>query len=96
VGALELDLLTRAARHRGEEVHLSATEFELLAFLMRQPGQVLSRQRLLKAVWGYDFEPQTNVVQVYIGYLRRKLGRDGGPTPIETVRSAGYRLRTDG
>ena len=59
---------------------------------MRHPDQVLSRDQILNAVWGYDYDPGTNVLEVYIGYLRRKLGEADGPAPIETVRSAGYRL----
>ena len=59
---------------------------------MRHPNQVLSREQLLSGVWGYDFDPQTNVVEVYVGYLRKKLGLPGRPAPIETIRSAGYRL----
>jgi DNA-binding response OmpR family regulator len=64
----------------------------LLAYLMRHPNQVLSRSQILNGVWGYDYDPGTNVLEVYIGYLRRKLGAVDGPVPIETVRSAGYRL----
>ena len=60
---------------------------------MRHPDQVLSREQLLNGVWGYDYDPGTNVVEVYIGYLRRKLGADGDEGPIKTVRSVGYRLR---
>jgi DNA-binding response OmpR family regulator len=59
---------------------------------MRHPGQVLSREQILAGVWGYDHDPGTNVVQVYIGYLRRRLRSTGSPAPIETVRSVGYRL----
>ena len=70
-------------------VELTAREFALAETLMRHPGQVLSREQLLSHVWGYDFDPGSNVVDVYIGYLRRKLG-DG---VIETVRGMGYRLR---
>jgi two-component system OmpR family response regulator len=70
-------------------VRLSTTEFELLVYLMRNRGRVVSREQILRAVWGYGYDPGTNVVDVYIGYLRRKLG-DGGKTPIVTVRSVGY------
>ena len=91
VGELTLDLLTREARIDGRDVPLSAREFALLAFLMRHPGQVLSRQQILNGVWGYTFDPRSNLVDVYIGYLRRKLG-DGDGSPIETVRGMGYRL----
>ncbi|MBV9473484.1 MAG: response regulator transcription factor, partial [Solirubrobacterales bacterium] len=77
-GELELDLLTREVHRAGKPVRLSTTEFELLAYLMRNPGQVLSREQILRAVWGYDYDPGTNVVDVYIGYLRRKLRNGGG------------------
>jgi DNA-binding response OmpR family regulator len=68
-------------------------EADLLAYLMRNEGRVVSREELLSSVWGYDHDPGTNIVQVYIGYLRRKLARPASPAPIETLRSAGYRLR---
>jgi DNA-binding response OmpR family regulator len=73
-------------------VHLSAREFDLLGYFMRHCGEVLSREQILSAVWGYDFDPGTNVVEVYVGYLRRKLAANGGPARIETLRSVGYRL----
>ena len=83
----------RATVHRdGHPVRLSAKEFELLVHFMRHPNQVLSREQLLSGVWGYDFDPQTNVVEVYVGYLRKKLSLPDQPAPIETIRSAGYRL----
>ena len=90
---IELDLVRRFATRDGEEVRLSSREFELLAYFMRHPGQALTREQILSAVWGYDFDPGTNVVEVYVGYLRRKLARADRPAPIETVRSVGYRLR---
>jgi len=89
---VRLDLLSRQVRRDGESVELTAREFELLAYLMRHPNQVLSREQILNAVWGYDFDPGTNVVEVYVGYLRRKLAQPGSPAPIETVRSVGYRF----
>jgi two-component system, OmpR family, response regulator len=91
VGDLVLDLLTREAHVDGRDITLSAREFALLAYLMRHPGQVLSRQQILNGVWGYHFDPRSNLVDVYIGYLRRKL-EDGDSCPIETVRGMGYRL----
>jgi DNA-binding response OmpR family regulator len=91
-GELELDLLTRDVRHGGVRVHLSSTEFELLAYLVHNAGQVLGREQILRAVWGYDHDPGTNVVDVYVGYLRRKLTVTGGRSPIATIRSVGYRL----
>src|SRR3989441_6816033 len=92
VGDLKLDFRTREVERGGEGVRLTTREFELLAYLMRHPNQVLSRSQILNAVWGYDYDPGTNVLEVYIGYLRRKLESAEGPVPIETVRSAGYRL----
>lgn len=91
-GDIEVDLLTRQV-HRGEErVRLSTTEFELLVYLLRHHGRVLSREQILSAVWGYEHDPNTNIVDVYIGYLRRKLNRPENPAPIFTVRTVGYRL----
>jgi DNA-binding response OmpR family regulator len=91
-GDIEVSLLTRRVRLGGETVPLSTTEFELLVYLMRHRGQVLSREQILSTVWGYRHDPATNVVDVYIGYLRRKLGRPQRPAPIHTVRRVGYRL----
>ena len=91
-GDIEVNLLTREVRRGGELVRLSTTEFELLAYLMNNRGHVLSREQILRAVWGYEYDPGTNVVDVYIGYLRRKLRRQGMNPPIVTVRSVGYRL----
>ena len=71
VGPLSLDLLAREAEVNGVRVSLSAREFALLAYLMRHPGQVLSRQQILDGVWGYTFDPRSNLVDVYIGYIRR-------------------------
>jgi DNA-binding response OmpR family regulator len=93
-GDIEVNLLTREVRRGGELVRLSTTEFELLAYLMSNRGHVLSREQILRAVWGYEYDPGTNVVDVYIGYLRRKLRRQGMNPPIVTVRSVGYRLET--
>lgn len=89
---IEVNLLTRRVRRAGEAVPLSSTEFELLVYLLRHRGQVLSREQILGVVWGYEHDPATNIVDVYIGYLRRKLRRPDSPTPIYTVRSVGYRL----
>jgi two-component system, OmpR family, copper resistance phosphate regulon response regulator CusR len=87
-GPVSLDLRTRRALVAGTTVDLSAREFALLEALLRHPGQVLTRQQLLSHVWGYDFDPGSNVVDVYVRYLRRKLGAH----TIETVRGVGYRL----
>jgi DNA-binding response OmpR family regulator len=89
---IEVDLLTRKANRAGRAVPLSTTEFELLTYLMRHHGEVLTREQILSAVWGYEHDPTTNVVDVYVGYLRRKLGSPGDPAPIFTVRAVGYRL----
>jgi DNA-binding response OmpR family regulator len=89
---IRLDLLTREATRDDHAVRLPDRESELLAYLMRHAGRVCSREEILSVVWGYDHDPGTNVVQVYVGYLRRKLGLPGSPLPIETVRSVGYRL----
>ena len=93
---IRLDLVSREATRGEVVVRLPDREAELLALLMRRPGQVCTREEILAAVWGYDHDPGTNVVQVYIGYLRRKLGRPDSPAPIETVRSVGYRLSDPG
>jgi DNA-binding response OmpR family regulator len=89
---IEVDLLSRRVRRDGATVLLSTTEFELLVYLIRHAGRVLSREQILSAVWGYQHDPTTNVVDVYIGYLRRKLRRPDAPAPIFTVRAVGYRL----
>ena len=83
-----LDLRTRTLTLEDRTVELSAREFALAETFMRHPGQVLSREQLLSAVWGLDFDPGSNVVEVYVSYLRNKLGRDR----VETVRGMGYRL----
>jgi DNA-binding response OmpR family regulator len=93
VGDIRLDLRTRRVEHRGEDVLLTTREFELLAYLARHPDQVLSREQILNAVWGLEFDPGTKVLDVYVGYLRRKLGVPDGTGPIETIRNVGYRLR---
>ena len=91
-GGVELNLLTREVRREGQLVRLSTTEFELLVYLMRNGGHVLSREQILRAVWGYDYDPGTNVVDVYVGYLRRKLRHGESGAPITTIRSVGYRF----
>jgi DNA-binding response OmpR family regulator len=88
-GGIRLDVRTRRADVDGEDVELTAKEFTLLETFLRHPGQVLSREQLLSHVWGYDFDPGSNVVDVYVGYLRRKLGSER----FETVRGMGYRLK---
>ncbi|MFN3256183.1 MAG: response regulator transcription factor [Ilumatobacter sp.] len=89
VGSATLDIGARTLRVEQRTVELSAREFTLAETFFRHPGQVLSREQLLSRVWGYDFDPGSNVVDVYVGYLRKKLGTDA----LETVRGVGYRLR---
>ena len=88
VGNIVLDLRTRRLNVDGELIDLSAREFTLIETLMRHPNQVMSREQLLDLVWGYDYAPGSNIVDVYVGYLRKKLGNEA----IETVRGIGYRL----
>jgi DNA-binding response OmpR family regulator len=88
-GGITLDVRTRKAIASGAVVDLTAREFTMLETFMSHAGQVLSREQLLAHVWGYDYDPGSNVVEVYVRYLRRKLGEDA----IETVRGMGYRLR---
>ncbi|MFT4197806.1 MAG: response regulator transcription factor [Pseudoxanthomonas sp.] len=92
VAGLELDLLERCARRAGQELNLLPTEFKLLEFLMRNPGQVLTRTMLFEQVWGYHFDPGTNLIDVHIGRLRRKLDLPGLPPLIRTLRGSGYVL----
>jgi DNA-binding response OmpR family regulator len=89
-GGLTLDMRARRASVEGRTIELSAREYTMLEVLMRHAGQVLSREQLLSHVWGYDHDPGSNVVDVYVGYLRKKLG----PDAIETARGMGYRLRS--
>jgi DNA-binding response OmpR family regulator len=89
-GDIVLDLRTRRASTAGSTFDLTAREFTMLEVLFRHAGQVLSREQLLSHVWGYDYDPGSNIVDVYIGYLRKKLGSGS----IETVRGMGYRLAT--
>ena len=96
VGDLSLDPATRRVRRAQVDVELSAREFALLELLLRRQGEVLSRGEILDRVWDPAYDGTSNVVDVYIGYLRNKLDRPFGRHTIETVRGAGYRLRTDG
>ena len=93
-GDVSVRLLERRVNGPAGEANLSAKEFDLLVYLMRHKNQVVSRQQILNAVWGYNFDPRSNVVEVYIGYVRRKLSSAGSEVPIDTVRSVGYRLST--
>jgi DNA-binding response OmpR family regulator len=89
VGAITLDLLMRQAWVGDRPIELSAREFLLVEYFLRHPMQVLTREQILDRIWGYDFDPGTNIVNVYVGHLRKKLGEDH----IETIRGMGYRLR---
>jgi DNA-binding response OmpR family regulator len=91
-GGISVDQVRREATVGGRTFRLSAREFALLQAFIGHPSRVLSRQELLSMAWGMDFDPGTNLVDVYVGYLRRKLGE----ATIETVRGSGYRLRLDG
>jgi two-component system OmpR family response regulator len=93
VGDLCLDPATREVWRAGTQIHLSAKEFALLETFMRRPGDVLSRDHLLEHAWDYGYENRSNVVDVYVRYLREKIDRPFGPELIETVRGMGYRLR---
>jgi two-component system, OmpR family, response regulator len=93
VGDLRLDPATRRVWRGEAEIHLSAKEFALLETFMRRPGQVLSRYQLLEHCWDYSYENRSNVVDVYVRYLREKVDRPFGRASLETVRGAGYRLR---
>ncbi len=88
VGDLTLDLRTRQLRVSGATIELSAREFALAELFFRHPGQVLSREQIFSNVWGYDFDPGSNVVDVYVGYLRKKIGSER----ISAIRRMGYRL----
>lgn len=92
VGDLQLDLLARTAHRGGRSLSLLPTEFKLLEYLMRNAGQVLTRMMLFEEVWGYHFDPGTNLIDVHIGRLRRKLDQADAPSLIRTVRGSGYVL----
>jgi DNA-binding response OmpR family regulator len=97
VGDLRLDRISRELRWRGEAIDLSSREFNLIEYLMRSPGRVFTRTQILEHVWDYDFDPSTNVIDVCIQRVRKKLGALGaeveGESPIESVRGVGYRFR---
>ncbi len=95
VGTLRLDPAARLATRDGKVLELSAKEFALLELFLRHPGEVLSRARILEHVWDFAYEGVSNVVDQYVAYLRRKVDRPFGIEQLETVRGAGYRLRTD-
>jgi DNA-binding response OmpR family regulator len=93
VGDLRLDLLTKVGWRAGQRIELAPREWALLELFMRSPTHVLTRQRILNQVWEYGFDAGSNVVDVYVGYLRRKLNRAGLEPLLHTVRGAGYRLQ---
>jgi two-component system, OmpR family, response regulator len=95
VGDLRLDPATHRVSRDGTEISLSAKEFALLEVFMRRPGEAMSRFKLLEHAWDYDYENRSNVVDVYVRYLREKVDRPFGRQSIETVRGVGYRLRND-
>jgi two-component system, OmpR family, response regulator MprA len=88
-----LELRTRIVRRHGRELELTPTEFDLLALFLRHPGDVLTRTEIFNAVWGFDFGASSNSLNVYVGYLRRKLEADGEARILHTVRGIGYVLR---
>ncbi len=91
-GEITVNLLTREVRKGKEAVELTAREFALLTYLLRSPGRTFTRAQICEHVWNYHFDPGTNLVDVYVQHLRKKLGADSGKTFIETVRSVGYRI----
>ncbi len=91
-GEIVVNLVTREVKNNGGDVRLTAREFALLEYLMRSPGRVFSRTQILEHVWGYDFDPNTNLVDVHIQRLRKKLGASGDSL-IETIRGVGYRFK---
>jgi two-component system OmpR family response regulator len=93
VGDLELDLIARRARRGEVTLELLPLEFRLLEFLMRNSDQVLTRTMIFESVWGYHFDPGTNVIDVHIARLRRKVDAGDGPTLIRTVRGCGYKIQ---
>lgn len=95
-GSLRLDLLAQRAFRDDALIDLSRREFALLEYFMRHPNQVLSRPQILSAVWEYDFDPESNIVDVYVRYLRSKIDAEDEPSLIQTVRGAGYRFEPPG
>jgi DNA-binding response OmpR family regulator len=95
VGDLTVNLLTREVTRGERKIELTAREFELLEHLARSPGRVLTRAQICERVWNYDFDPGTNLVEVYIQRLRKKVDGEGEPRLIETIRGVGYRMKSD-
>jgi two-component system OmpR family response regulator len=92
VADLELDLISRTAHRAGAEIRLMPTEYKLLEYMMRNSGQILTRTMIFEAIWGYHFDPGTNLIDVHLGRLRRKIDRPGLTPLIHTVRGSGYAL----
>lgn len=95
-GGITLDLLKREVRRDGREIHLQPREFALLEQLMRHAGKVVTRTMFLESVWGFHFDPQTNIVESHLSRMRSKLKEGFATDPIETLRGIGYRMRVDG
>jgi two-component system OmpR family response regulator len=93
VADLELDVISRVARRGGAEIRLMPTEYKLLEFMMRNAGQVLTRTMMFESIWGYHFDPGTNLIDVHLGRLRRKIDTPGMAPLIHTIRGAGYSIR---
>ncbi|MDB5428220.1 MAG: Response regulator with CheY-like receiver domain and winged-helix DNA-binding domain [Phenylobacterium sp.] len=96
VADLDLDLISRTAHRGGAEIRLMPTEYKLLEFMMRNSGQILTRTMIFEAIWGYHFDPGTNLIDVHLGRLRRKIDRPGLAPLIHTVRGSGYALNAPG
>ena len=92
IGGLRVDPLARRVWRGSDPIHLPGREFALLEYFLSHPGQVLSRQQILSAIWDYDFEPSSNAVDVYVRHLRNKVDPPEGPSLIQTARGAGYRF----
>jgi len=91
-GDVKIDLLARRCWRGDAQIDLSSREFALLEYFLRNPGRLLTRQQILSAIWEYDFDPESNVVDVYVRYLRRKIDDPGSPSRITTLRGMGYRF----
>lgn len=92
-GELKLDLTNHQLKIKDETINLTIKEFELLKFFMTNPDKILSKEKILENVWGYDFEGESNIIEVYVRYLRRKLDKEGQKQLLQTVRGLGYILR---
>jgi len=95
VGSIEVDLVKRRVTYRGQEIELQPTEFRVLEYMMRHAGQVLTRTMIFEAVWGCRFDPGTNLIDVHIGRLRKKVSMPGERPTIRTIRGSGYMLSSD-